>query len=115
MACAQATTEKDSALNSEVAKTLNALVHALKSNSTRLHNCSMAMDPDLSCDVRVAVQFKIPQTEDQIHATTLEPQISGPSSKRHRSTTISESPGAMKKRARSSPFTSSDSDEDLVG
>ncbi|KAG1831617.1 hypothetical protein EV424DRAFT_1372026 [Suillus variegatus] len=111
MTCAQATTEKDSALNSEVAKTLNALVHALKSNSTRLHDCDIAMDPDLSCDVRVAVQFKIPKTKDQIHATILEP----PSSKRHRSTTVSESPGAMKKRARSSPFTISDSDEDLVG
>ncbi|KAG1867083.1 hypothetical protein C8R48DRAFT_143755 [Suillus tomentosus] len=111
MACAQATTEKDSALNSEVAKTLDALVHALKSNSTRLHDCDMAMDPDLSCDVRVAVPFKIPKTKDQIHATILEPA----SSKRHRSTTVSESPGAMKKRARSSPFTISDSDEDLVG
>ncbi|KAG1882501.1 hypothetical protein F4604DRAFT_428812 [Suillus subluteus] len=117
MACAQATAAKDSVLNSEVAEALDALVYALKSNSTHLHNRSMVANPDLSCDVRVAVHLKIPKTnlKDQVDAnTTLEP---GPSSKRQRSSTVSGSPSAMKKRARSSRARNSaiSDDEDIIG
>ncbi|KAG2037983.1 hypothetical protein BDR03DRAFT_956049 [Suillus americanus] len=117
MACAQATTAKDSALNSVVAEVLDVLVNVLKSNSTHLHNRSMAADPDLSCDVRAAVHLKIPKTKDQVDAnTTPEPQTSGPSSKRQRSFTVSGSPSAMKKRARSSPSRNfAISDDDIVG
>ncbi|KAG2075172.1 hypothetical protein BDR04DRAFT_1228928 [Suillus decipiens] len=122
MVCARATTAKDSALNSEVVKTLNALVYALKANSTRLHDCSVAGDPDLSCDFRAAVHPKIPKTKDELDAnTTLELQISGPSSKRQRTSTNSEFqfPNARKKRARntlalSSAISISDG-EDLFG
>ncbi|KAG1818155.1 uncharacterized protein BJ212DRAFT_1349087 [Suillus subaureus] len=118
MACAQGTTAKDSPLNSEVAKALDTLVHALKSSSTHLHNSSMAADPDLSRDIRAAVHLKIPRTKDHVDAkTTLESQISGPSSKRQRTFTVSGSPTAMKKRAHSSPARNSaiSDDEDIIG
>ncbi|KAG2338298.1 hypothetical protein BDR05DRAFT_1062868 [Suillus weaverae] len=101
MACAQVTAAKDNALNPEVAKALNALVYALKSNSTHFHECSTAGAPDLSNDVRATVHLKIPETKDQVDANPIpEPQISGASSKRQRSSTVVGSPGGMKKRAR---------------
>ncbi|KAG2355172.1 hypothetical protein BDR07DRAFT_1613825 [Suillus spraguei] len=120
MVCARATTAKDSALNSEVVKTLNALVYALKANSTCLHNSSIAGDPELSCDFKATIHPEIPKTKDQVDAnTTLEPQISGPSSKRQRSSTNSDFPNARKKRARNSLSLSSvisiSDDEDVVG
>lgn len=117
MACARATTTKDSALNAEVAKTLNALVYALQSNSTQLQNSSMAECPDQSFDVRAVVHLEISKTKDQqVDANnTLEPHISSPS-KRQRSFTVSGSSGPMNKRVCSSPFRNSaiSDDEDIV-
>ncbi|KAG1734521.1 hypothetical protein EDB19DRAFT_1727519 [Suillus lakei] len=97
MACAQATTTHNSALESKVTEALNALVDAIKSNSTRLHNCTVAGHPESSCDVRVADQVDTNATPDAA------PQIAGPSLKRPRAPTVSGSPDARKeKRSRSS-------------
>ncbi|KAG2121245.1 hypothetical protein DEU56DRAFT_835029 [Suillus clintonianus] len=117
MVCAHATTAKDSPLNSEVADALNILVSVLRSNSTQLHKCTTAGNPELSCNVKTAVHLKNSKVEDQVDANTRlvhVPRIARPP-KRPGAPTVSGWP-KKRKRARTSlseiSLSSSSSDED---